>query len=143
MLPHLHGYFISVHSCLRGSSQLLASYGNQEGSFGSGLLDGRSNKPVDKLLHDDLAGECLGDFDYRLEIELFDRGFDRAGLTRQSLFVPQVWIELLKLPYLAIGSPTKICLPCVPQIDVRELLETPPGVEAGGQLVGERLVVDK
>src|SRR5262249_44375257 len=70
MLPDLYGYLISVHHCLCGSSQLLTSYGNQEGSPGAGLLDGRSHKPVDKLLHDDLVGECLGDFDHRRKTEL-------------------------------------------------------------------------
>src|ERR1043166_745623 len=143
MFPYLHGYFISVHSCLRGSSQFLASYGNQEGSLGTGVLDGRSHEPVDKLLHDDLAGECLGDLDYRREIELLDRCFDRAHGTRCALVLPESRMKLIQLPHFAVGSPSQIAGPSLPQISVSDHLEVACGVEAGGQLIGEGLVMDK
>src|ERR1043166_8444219 len=118
MLPHMHGYFILVHGCLRGSPQLLILYGNQESSLGAGLLNGRSHKPVDKLLHDDLAGECLRDLDYRREIELFDRCFDRAHWTRCGL-LPESRMKLIQLPYFAVGSPSQIAGPSLPQVSVR------------------------
>src|SRR5262245_19017549 len=143
MLPHLHGYLISVHSCLRGSSQLLASYGNQDGSLGSGVLDGRSHKPVDKLLHDDLAGECLGDFNHRREVELFDRCVDRAGWTWRALVLPQPRMELVELPHLSLSSPTLITGSRLPQISVGDRLETAGRVETSRKLVADRLVLDK
>src|SRR5215831_14284838 len=52
-------------------------------------------------------------------------------------------MELIELPYLAIGSPSEITPPCVSQVDMRDLVETARRVKAGSQLVGERLVVDK
>src|SRR5215470_13452923 len=98
MFPHPHGYFNSVHGGLRGSTQLLTSYGNQEGPLGAGLLNGRSHKPVDKLLRDNLAGECLRDLDYRREIELFDRCFDRAHWSGRALIMPEARMQLIELP---------------------------------------------
>src|SRR5262245_28496220 len=52
-------------------------------------------------------------------------------------------MELIELPYLSVGSPSKIALPCVSQIKMRDLLEAPRRVKTRGQLVGERHVVDK
>src|SRR5215813_9928339 len=143
MFRHLHGYFISVHDGLCGRSQLRASYSNQEGSFGAGLLDSRSHKPIDKLLHDDLAGECLRDLDHRRDIELFDRRFDRPRWTRFALVQSQLRVELLELPHFSVGSPPEVAAPCVSEIELRDLLEAACCVKAGSQLVGERLVVDK
>src|SRR5215469_6530781 len=111
MLPHLQGYVISEHGCLRGSSRLLTSYCNQEGSLGAGLLDGCSHKPVDKLFHDHLARECLRDFDHGREIELFDRCLDRTGWTWRALVLPQPWMEVIELPHLSLGTPPEITLP--------------------------------
>src|SRR5215510_5961014 len=123
MLPHLNGYFISAHGCLRGSSQFLAAYGNQDGSLGAGVLYGCSHEPVDKLFHDHLAGERLRELDHRPEIELFDRSLDRTCRSRRTLVLPQPRLELVELPYLSIGSPSKIALPRISQIEMRDLVE--------------------
>ena len=48
-----------------------------------------------------------------------------------------------KLPYLAIGSPTQITVPGIPQIRVCDLVESKRRVETRGELIGERLVVDE
>src|SRR6516225_9463221 len=143
MLPHLHGYVIATHDCLRGRSRLLALYGNQEGSLGAGLRDGRSHKPVNELFHDHLAREGLRDFDHSRKIELFDRCLDRACWTGRVLALPQPRMELLELPHLSVGSPSEIALPRVSQVEMRDLLEAAGRVKARGQLVGERLVMDK
>src|SRR5215470_7187658 len=143
MLPHLHGYLISAHGCLRGSSQLLTSYGNQEGSLGAGVLDGRAHKPVDELFYDHLAGECLRDFDHGREVELLDGCFDRARWTRRALVLPQPRMKLIELPHLSVGAPSQVAPPRVSQVEMRNLLEATRRVKAGSQLVGERLVVDK
>ena len=47
------------------------------------------------------------------------------------------------MPDLTVGSPTEVAVPGVLQIRVRDLLETSCRVEAAGEFVGERLVVDK
>jgi hypothetical protein len=54
-----------------------------------------------------------------------------------------VRIELLELPRLAIGGPAQIAFVRLPPINTREILETARRVEARGQFVGERLVVNK
>ncbi len=57
--------------------------------------------------------------------------------------VSQVRIHLLELPHLAVGAPTQIAVAGVPQIQMRDLLEAARRVEARGELVGERLIVDE
>src|SRR6516225_4592827 len=52
-------------------------------------------------------------------------------------------MELIELPHLSVGSPSEIALPCVSQVEMRDLLKTPRRVKPSRQLVGERLVVDK
>src|ERR1700739_163267 len=52
-------------------------------------------------------------------------------------------MQLIELPHLSIGSPSKIGLPCVSQVKMRDLPEAAHRVKARGQLVGERQVVDK
>src|SRR5580692_11509791 len=54
-----------------------------------------------------------------------------------------MWMMLFELPHLSISSPTEIAVARVPQIDMRKLFEATRRVEARGQFVGERLVVDK
>src|SRR5262249_15703221 len=56
---------------------------------------------------------------------------------------PQPRMELIELLHLSVGSPSYIALSCVSQVEMRDLLESARGVEAGSQLVGERLVVDE
>ena len=50
---------------------------------------------------------------------------------------------MVQLRYFAIGPPALIAIPCFEQIRVRELLETTCGVESRGELVGDRLIIDK
>ena len=52
-------------------------------------------------------------------------------------------MDRVELPHLAIGSPTQIAVAGVLQIHTGNLLEATRRVEAGGELVGERLVVNK
>src|SRR5262249_18633516 len=52
-------------------------------------------------------------------------------------------MELIELLHLSVGSPSYIALPCVSQVEMRDLLKAARGVKAGSQLGGERLVVDK
>ena len=59
------------------------------------------------------------------------------------LFLPEVWIHLVELPHLAVGAPTQIAVAGVLQIHTGDLLESTRRVEARGEFVGERLVVNK
>src|SRR5215475_13123521 len=52
-------------------------------------------------------------------------------------------MELIELPHLSVGSPSKVAPPCVPQVEMRELFGASRLVKAGSQFVGERLVMDK
>ena len=74
---------------------------------------------------------------------MLDRRPDRVGRTRCAFVLPQLRIELIELPHLAIGAPTQIAVAGVPQIGLGDRLEATRRVEARGQFVGERLVVNK
>src|SRR5215813_13819472 len=52
-------------------------------------------------------------------------------------------MKLIELPDLSIGAPSQIAPPCVSQVEMCDLVEAARRVEAGSQLVGERLVVDE
>ena len=47
------------------------------------------------------------------------------------------------MPHLALGAPTQIAVAGVPQIGLGNRLEATRRVEAGGQFVGERLIVNE
>ena len=49
----------------------------------------------------------------------------------------------IKLPHLAIGSPAEIAVAGILQIHAGNLLKAARSIEAGSELVGERLVVNK
>ena len=68
---------------------------------------------------------------------------DRARRAGHGLFRPEVRIHLLELPHLAVGAPAQIAVAGVPQIEIRDLVETARPVEVGSAFVGERLIVDK
>ena len=104
---------------------LLRAPGNDQNTpVGAGMLDGRAHERVDQFLQNDLARDCLRHLDDRCEIQVLDRCHDRAGRTRDPLFLPQVWMQLIELAHLPVGSPAQIAVPGVPQIRVGDLLET-------------------
>src|SRR5947208_9611879 len=75
---------------------------------------------------------------------MLDRDADRAPRSGHSLFFfLKLSIHLIKLAHLAIGSPTQVALPGVSQVEMRDLLEAPGSVEARGEFIGERLILDK
>src|ERR1700674_3450943 len=122
---------------------LHTSLKNQQTSLSTCVLNRSTHERVDQLLQDHLARHGLRHFDNRREIKVFDPCADRASRSRYWLFLPEVRIQLVELPHLAIGSPTEIAVLGVPQIRMRDLLKTTRRVEARGQLVGEGLIVDK
>ena len=50
---------------------------------------------------------------------------------------------MIKLPYLAISPPARIAVSSISQIEMRDFIQAPRGVEARGQFVSERLIVNK
>ncbi len=50
---------------------------------------------------------------------------------------------MIELTHLTGGSPTEVAVPGVLQVRVRNLLETTCRIEARGEFVGERFVVDE
>ena len=116
---------------------------DQEASLGAGVLDGRAHEPVDQLFQRPSRRRVLARLRSRSRDRAVRPGLRSCRLDRRALVLPQPRMELLKLPHLAVGSPTQIAGPGLPQISVCDHLEAARGVKAGGQLVGERLVVDK
>src|SRR4051794_25805494 len=58
-------------------------------------------------------------------------------------FLSELRIQFGELPHLAIGPPTYIAVPRVPQVPARDLIEAASHVEARGDFVGDRLIVHK
>ena len=52
-------------------------------------------------------------------------------------------IELVELPYFAVSPPTEIAIPGFLQICARDLVEASCCVESRGNLIGNRLIVNK
>ena len=52
-------------------------------------------------------------------------------------------MRLVELSHLPDGSPTKVAVAGVPQIQVRELLEPTRRVKARGKFVSDRLILNK
>jgi hypothetical protein len=59
------------------------------------------------------------------------------------LVLSQVRIQLIELSHLATGSPTQVMIARLAQVEMRDVLEATSHVEARGELVRKRLIVDK
>src|ERR1700733_3275388 len=138
-----HGYVLVAHDCFCVYLQLFMLRRNQKTSLGTGVLDGRAHKPVYKFFKNDLARNCLGDFDYCREIQLFDPCVDRASWIRPALVPPQPRIELIELPNFAVGSPIQIAGTGASQVSFGELVESACTVKGRRALVCESLVMNE
>src|SRR5215467_9201668 len=112
-MPHIHRYLLATGESFRFYLQRISSLNDQETSLGAGVLDGRAQEPVDEFFENHLARKCLRSFNHCREIKMFDRRFDHARWTRRTLVLPQPRMELVELPHLSIGTPSKIALPSV------------------------------
>src|SRR5262249_33877431 len=75
---------------------------------------------------------------------MLDGRFDRARCPgRRALILAQPRMKLIELPHLAIGPPTQIAVAGILQVHPSDLLEATGRVEAGGELIGQRLIVNK
>src|SRR5262249_20585391 len=102
-----------------------------------------AHQRVEQFLEDDLTRYGLGDFENSREIQGVDRGLDRARRTGEWPVVSGGRVEGIELLYLPVGAPPGGAIPGAAQIGMRARLEPMNGVEARGEFVGERLVVDK
>ena len=66
---------------------------------------------------------------------------DRGRRAGNSLVLPQVRMKLLELPHLTVGSPTKVRVAGIAQIEMRDLLKATRRVETRGEFIGERLIL--
>src|SRR6516165_10209625 len=119
----MHGYVLSTSDRFGFYLQLIASRDNQETSFGAGLLDSRVHEPVDEFFQNHFAGNGLRHLDHGREIEMFDRRFDRTRRSRRTPVLPQSRMEPVELPHLSICPPSQIAVPCVFQVEMRNVLE--------------------
>jgi len=85
---------------------------------------------------------CAG-LEHRSDIQPLDGGPNGSGARCRDRCVAEMRMKLFELPHLAVGSPTKIAAPCLPQIRVGDCIEAARRVKARGQLMGQALVLDE
>jgi hypothetical protein len=56
-------------------------------------------------------------------------------MKQPTLFLLEMRIRLIEFPYLAIGAPTEIAVPAIPQLRKCDLLESTYRVEARGEFM--------
>ena len=81
--------------------------------------------------------------DHGREVEVFERGPDRAGQPGRRVSSREVRIQIVELPHFRIGPPKEIAIAGILQIRLRDRLKSMRRIEARGELIGDRLVVDK
>src|SRR5215468_3834550 len=134
---------VAIASGFGLDSLLSPSAKNQETSLSPGLLQGSPHERVDQFVQDNLTGGRLRNLDNRSEVKMFDRCRDRSRRTWRRQFAPQIRVQLIELPHLAIGPPTQITIPGVPQIRLSDRLKTARQIEAASKLVGKRFILHK
>jgi hypothetical protein len=77
------------------------------------------------------------------EVQLFDGRPDCVRRPGRWLFLTQFRMQANELSGLAVGSPAQIAVQRVSQVEKREPAEAARCVEARGDFVGERLVMDE
>ena len=139
--PHLDR--VVVGRGFRLDAVPVAAGKDEKTSRRSGVLDGHRHQPVDQPIEHDFHGDCLRGFHDGGEIQQLDRRRRRRGSTGARRLLAQERVGLFELPHLRGRAPAKIAVPGVPKIGVRDRLEAALGVETGGQLVCEGLVLDE
>src|SRR5271168_1702429 len=107
------------------------------------MFDRDPQERLDELSKDDLARHRLRSFEHGSDVQLPDGRANGSDGRRRSCSIAEMRIKLFELPDLAIGSPTQIAITGVLQIHTGDLLESTRRVEAGGEFVGECLMVNK
>src|SRR5262249_9388471 len=123
--------------------ELAAARQDEQAAFRARLLEGRPQQRLDHPLEDDLARHGFGHLNHRREVELFYRRADGGRQPGGRRLLAEVRVSAVELPDLAVGAPAKIRVARIAKTGVRDALQTAVGVEARGELVRERLVVDE
>src|SRR6266481_3011093 len=126
----MNSHLATIAASFCFDSLLITPRENQQTALSTCLLECYLHELVDQLPQDDLAGDGVRHFDYRREIKVFDRRSDRAGKSGRWFFLLEVRKQLIELPHLPNCSPTEVAVPSVPQVPMRDLLETSCPVEA-------------
>src|SRR5215469_5587026 len=134
---------VAIASGFGLDSLLSPSSKNQETSLSPGLLQGRPHERVDQFVQDNLTRGRLRNPDNRSEVKMFDRYRDCSRRTRRRQFPPQVRVQLIELPHLAIGPPTQKTVAGVPQIRLGDRLKTARRVKPGGEFVSHPFVLNE
>src|ERR1700736_4177987 len=132
----MNNVLVAIASGFGLDSVLNPSPKNQETSLSTRLLQGCPHERVDQFLYDNLTRGRLRNPDNCGEVKMFDRCRDPSRLTWRRQFPPQIRVQRIELPQLAVGPPPRVAIPGVPQIRMRDLLETACCVEARGEFVG-------
>jgi len=74
---------------------------------------------------------------------MFDRCRDGGRRTWQRQFPRQVRVQIIELPHLAVGPPTQITIPGIPQVGMGDRLKTTRPVESGGEFVSDAFALSK
>ena len=141
LVTQMHDHRIAAGHGFGCDPQRFPLQKKQQTSLGSGLLDRGAHQRLDQLFQNDFARHGLRHLDDRREVQMLNRRPDRGRRAGNSLVLPEVRMKLLELPHLAVGSPAKIPVAGVAQIEMRDLLKATRGVEARGQFIGERLIL--
>ena len=105
------------------------------------MLDHDHHEGFDQVLEENLARHGLRSLDHHLDVQLRDGCADRGSAGGCGSFVRQMRVALVELLDLAVRAPLEIAVSGAPQIDVRNFLDAPRGIEPGGYLTGQRLVL--
>src|SRR6195256_2885979 len=122
---------------------LVSGEQDEQASLGAGMLDRDPQERLDELTEDDLAGYRLRGLEHRPDVQLLDGRANGTGGRCRDWCVAEMRMKLFELPHLAIGSPTQIAVAGVLQIHAGNLIEAARRIEAGSEVIGERLLVHK
>src|SRR5262249_49785008 len=132
-------YGITVHCGVRLDAIRVTTGKNEETSFSAGVLHGETQAFRDELLRVSLARHRLEDLEHGCQIKMLDRCLDGPGRIAAQIVPSEVRVQLLQLPYFAVGSPCQITGPGLLQVGPCDPVEAACLVEACGELCGERL----
>src|SRR6267142_1555558 len=107
------------------------------------MFDRYPEQHLNKIPEDDLARHRLRSLDHRPDIQLLEWRANGSGGRCRHRCVAEMRMKLFELPHLAIGSPTQIAVAGVLQIHAGNLIEAARRIEAGSEVIGERLLVHK
>src|SRR6516165_8959787 len=124
---------VAIASGFGLDSVLNPSSKNQETSLSTRLLQGCPHERIDQFVQDNLTRGRLRNLDNCSEVKMFDRCRDPSRRTWRRQFPPQMRVQLIELPHLAVGPPTQITIPGVLQIRLGDRLKTARQIEPGGE----------